>query len=327
MAEPLIQDKMEDEAIRWLVRMRTKAVTDADQDAFKDWLQADPSHQLAFETVDQMWEGSSQLRMMPEAYDLLEESYAPWWQRFWPIEGFVPKAVAFGVVMILAGVAYIALTPQMPKTEHYRTEIAQVRELNLPDGSIVALGGKTELQVTYSRSERHIALLSGEAYFTPVKNSERPFVVDIPDGQVRVVGTAFNIRHSEGGSRVSVEEGLVSVIKGQAEEVDNYTLVSAGYELDMKASDGAPAPVQGGFGSWREGRFDYTGAYLGDIVADVNRYYASGISLMDQSLASRQVTISFRIDQIDLMAQTVAQILSLDVNKKADGKIILSEKE
>ena len=66
----------------------------------------------------------------------------------------------------------------------------------LPDGSEVWLNAGSHLDynnTVFNKSLREVTL-SGEAYFDVVKNPEKPFIIHTPKMDIKVMGTAFNVR-------------------------------------------------------------------------------------------------------------------------------------
>ncbi|MFT3682123.1 MAG: DUF4974 domain-containing protein [Ferruginibacter sp.] len=69
----------------------------------------------------------------------------------------------------------------------------------LPDGSKIWLNAGSTLSYSdnYNNNTREV-ILHGEAYFDVIKNPARPFVVHAGDIDVKVLGTAFNVRSYDG---------------------------------------------------------------------------------------------------------------------------------
>ena len=68
-------------------------------------------------------------------------------------------------------------------------------ELRLPDGTRVWLNSESRLEykANFNDSIREVTL-EGEAYFDVVKDKSRPFIVHTSDIDIRVLGTAFNVK-------------------------------------------------------------------------------------------------------------------------------------
>lgn len=68
-------------------------------------------------------------------------------------------------------------------------------KLQLPDGTTVILNSDSRLYYNknFNDNLREVSL-EGEAYFDVVKNTDRPFIVHTSGIDIRVVGTAFNVK-------------------------------------------------------------------------------------------------------------------------------------
>lgn len=86
--------------------------------------------------------------------------------------------------------------------------------IELPDGTKVWVNKHSKLSYPKSFSEStRIVELEGEAFFEVAKNPSQPFLVKTLDSEIRVLGTAFNVRayKKEGTTVIDVEEGKVGV--------------------------------------------------------------------------------------------------------------------
>lgn len=85
--------------------------------------------------------------------------------------------------------------------------------LELPDGSVVWVNSKTTFKYpkSFDGPERRV-ILEGEAHFQVKKDASKPFIVETPGGEVRVLGTAFNVNAFPSGKyeEVFVESGIVA---------------------------------------------------------------------------------------------------------------------
>ncbi|SHM43930.1 FecR family protein [Chitinophaga jiangningensis] len=85
------------------------------------------------------------------------------------------------------------------QTSHvYNTQPGQRMKLQLPDGTSVWLNVGSKL--TYSgnfKGDKREVQLSGEAFFDVAPDKDRPFVIHTSTIDLRVLGTAFNIRSYE----------------------------------------------------------------------------------------------------------------------------------
>lgn len=84
--------------------------------------------------------------------------------------------------------------------------------MTLADGTRVWLNSESELHFPLQfGGEQRIVQLTGEAYFEVAKDAAHPFVVEVCDSKIQVLGTGFNVRsYSEEGQIVTtLVEGAV----------------------------------------------------------------------------------------------------------------------
>lgn len=234
---------------------------------------------------------------------------------------------ALAAVVLLSGAWFLR-----PHGPDYATRVAEIRDVRLNDGSVVTLGARSALDVDFTPAERTVRLTSGEAFFSISHDVSRPFVVLAGDKRIRVVGTKFNVNYDGRHIRVSVQQGIVDVMRGtaphdagRAPPADSVRLV-AGQQIAAAAAGPleAPEPLRGAEpGAWRSGRLNYQDASLAEIVSDANRYRAQAIRIASPSLANERLTTSFSISQIDQMLETLPNTLPVVVKRDADGSIAL----
>jgi transmembrane sensor len=165
----------------------------------------------------------------------------------------------------------------------YTTEIGERRSITLSDGSTIDLNARSKVRIHFSKAERDVELVDGQALFEVAKDKARPFVVKSGDTQVRAVGTQFDVYRKQSGTTVTVIEGRVEVrspesalaptLEGSAEAP---IFVSAGEQITVtahrlsavqpKRTDVAAATA------WTHHRLVFDGSRLGDVVVDFNRY-------------------------------------------------------
>ena len=81
--------------------------------------------------------------------------------------------------------------------------------VELPDGSIVYLNNNSSIEYDKNFNQR-IVKQDGEVFFD-VKKGESPFIVKTGLGEIRVLGTKFNVRSDNKELEVEVQEGTVEL--------------------------------------------------------------------------------------------------------------------
>lgn len=213
------------------------------------------------------------------------------------------------------------------------TAIAQTRVLTLADGSRVTLGPSSRIATAIDGKQRRVTLLAGEAFFEVAHDRSRPFWVEAGDARIQVVGTKFDVSRAGGRVQVSVLEGVVKVhepapvfAKSAVRVLRASQMVETADAPTSVFSAAPPAPIAVDpvpAGDWRGGRLTYIDARLGDVVADLNRYYAPGVRLADPSLADMRVAIGLRPSEMDAFVEGLPLIAPVRVSRGVDGAVVI----
>ena len=335
--QPTEPGPAEKQAAQWVLR-RQKPLSPREERAFAKWLET-PEHAVLFAEMSETSEMLDGLRIhAPEGTVPFETPAFPARRR----TGWIKiSAVAAGLA--LAG--WLGWRQFAPAYRAYAvsvaTDVGGLRTVDLPDGSIIRLNTDSEVQVTYSRAERRLRLIHGEAYFSVAKNPNRPFWVEVGPVAVRAVGTAFNIRMQPDAVSVLVTEGKVRVVDGdgriaaQTKAIEDMgPLLTVGHlgqvPIDAKPSQAcesmvvssvAPRALQSVM-AWQQGRLDFYERPLSEVVAEFNRYNHHKIVIADAALASRRFGGAFASHQIAPLLELLEQSFGVVSEEHADETVI-----
>src|SRR5690606_25698590 len=97
-------------------------------------------------------------------------------------------------------------------------------QIQLSDGTLVHLNAGSSLRypVDFLSEGPRQVFLSGEAYFDVAKNASNPFIVNVDDLEVRVLGTQFNVSAYSEDEYIDVVlvEGSVNLNKKEGDMVE-----------------------------------------------------------------------------------------------------------
>jgi transmembrane sensor len=309
------QDAIDRAASAWLVRIEEDGLdADAKRD-FDRWLAEDPRHKATYAAMRETW---SDIARMPELA-VLAPDHPPraagrtLWR--WAAGMAVAASLAAGLFFYQTA----SLDP------HYRTEIAETRTVALPDGSSVTLGARSSITLVFKADERRVILSSGEALFDVVHDASRPFVVDAGSSMIRDIGTRFNVNRTSSSVRIGVLEGRVEVRRTDAATVAPVTLGRGqGAQVVQAANPSLSGPIvvttQEAPGAWRDGRLVFDNVRLADLSADVNRYYAPGVTLGSAAVGDLRVTAAFRTSEIPAFMGALDATLPVRTERSPDGR-------
>lgn len=234
---------------------------------------------------------------------------------------------------------------QMPleKTRVFSTKVGEVSHIQLDDGSEVSLNTDSSIRVTMRKEERHIELLSGEAFFDVAKDANRPFTVATEEQQITVLGTAFNVRQrsDEKVLKVAVIEGRVAVKRRQPPDQDPDADASAQQNNQHNRQQTQPSSdteylLAGDIGAfsddnkiiqaqqfeqaqtsqtWRRGIVRFDDDPLQDVIKELNRYRTSKISLRGAQTKDLKISGVFHLKNGDAILDAIAATLPVQVIK------------
>jgi transmembrane sensor len=320
-------------AADWLVRLQSTEVSIEDTLAWQAWLSEDPKNAQAFARIEEI---SHVLRDVPVPAAVSARRFArDRYDASVPIKDWnQPRArrpwTAIGVA---ASVAIIALAFPLWKTpptaDGFATAIGENRNVTLSDGSTIALGADTQIEVTLSEKERDIELTKGEALFMVAKDATRPFKVHAGDATIVAVGTAFNVERDSDRAVVSVTEGrvvvepaahflpvsLLHVFKPKLRGVhldagQQTTAGSAGIEEPTKMQD----PATG----WQIGHLAFRLQPLRYVLENVNRYAQKPIVSESNSVGALVITGTVERENIAGWVKSLERAFDLQATEEAE---------
>ncbi|WP_162786448.1 FecR family protein [Hyphomonas sp. CACIAM 19H1] len=332
----------EREAARWLMLLAERRLDPAEAARFEAWLGAGPDHEAAFRRLEAAWCNLPHMSGVPELDALMRPSlYERVAGGFYSLTARLTRRRRAGGLMggalalAAACLCFALLAPQAdgplpPQAPDYTTQIAELRDLILEDGSRVTLGAASALDVVFTPGERRVVLSRGEAFFEVTKDAGRPFIVETPDAVVRVLGTRFDVRLGSERVRVAVSEGKVEVLQPLVpsaplkDEDVRHVLLAGQSVVTAKAGKVEPVlPVEAAeVAAWRDGQLVYVDAPLSEIIADINRYSRSEIVLADPALGEIRYTAAFNAAEAGSMLGMIRASLSLEEIHEG-GRIIL----
>jgi transmembrane sensor len=239
-----------EEACAWFVESRAGDLDDAGRREFDRWVRKSPEHLSAYLEIAAIWhEGPSldpesqwttdtliELALESDDDNVValvsgaitekavsaEETFrtqsAPASTTICPREPPPRKAPftgwrRFAIAASIAGLTILAGALGLLELSSpiYATALGEQRSIQFEDGSTVELNSHSKIRVKYSKQERDVELLEGQALFHVAHDVSRPFIVAVGATRVRAVGTQFDVYKKSNGTVVTVVEGRVAV--------------------------------------------------------------------------------------------------------------------
>lgn len=184
-------------------------------------------------------------------------------------------------------------------------------QVELPDGTEVTLqeGATLRYAANYNETERRIDL-AGQAFFAVNKDKTRPFLVSNAETELRVTGTAFNLRIEGGELEVEVSEGSVELRKGA--DVVPVKANECGTAVSGKPNVVRPAPHLNRH-AWRTGKLYFQDAELAVVLATIEANF--GVSATVEGSCTYAVSGTYSADSPVAILRNVARLGGGDVQQ------------
>lgn len=217
----------------------------------------------------------------------------------------------------------------------------------LPDGTTVWLNAGSKLYYENDfRGSTRIVRLEGEAFFDVVKDRTRPFIVRTSEFDIRVLGTAFNVRSypEDKNIETTLYRGLVHVIRHNSRPDEaiqlkphqklilarkaamsegNLSLIPAGVSPELQTGftitpiDSTKKESERLETAWLYSRLEFQGESFEDLALRLERWYNVRIFFTDEKVKKERVTGSFEKETIEQALAALKEGFS--INYKITG--------
>lgn len=295
-------------AIAWWVKCDAGSLSRSDRAAFEAWLAEDLSHRAAFDEVEAL---CGQVRALAPAQPMARE------------EKFRARR------LVLAGLATAAIALVLSFDElsvlwraDFRTGAGEVLQVSLADGSRVELAPGTAISADFSAGQRRLTLFEGEAFFEPVPDTARPFVVAAAGGTVTALGTAFDIALEDARAIVTVTQHRVAIASGGETRTLGEGQQSA---YGPRSSITAPSKINARDATaWRRGKLVFVNQRLADVITVLARYHHGYLGVLGKARELR-VTGVFEVADPVGVTRSIESALGIHATRLTDYVVILHE--
>lgn len=291
------------EAADWLLALRYGDDAAHAQAGVERWRQQSPAHRQAWARAEAM------LGVFAQVPPAIGKNTFQALQR----PGRRRGLGMLGALLLAAPAGWLAWrhTPWREWSADVATATGERRSMVLADGSQLVLNTASAVDIVFTATERRIRLQAGEILVTTQADpspTDRPFVVQTPQGTVRALGTRFSVRRLDDHStRVAVLERAVEI-----RPVDGAPRVlRAGTQADFEAGRiGPAAAVDNSATLWEQGMLLARNMRLEDVVAEMGRY-RSGVLRCHPAVADLRVSGAVSLADTDAGLALLARALPL----------------
>lgn len=293
-----------------ITRELSGEATPAEKTRLRQWLNDDPTHRGIFENLRVSWEEHPSPSVnTPFFFDyerglkklktkINQEKHKPQIKEF-PRQRNMQMftwAVALSVIVVaflLSLFVSMYIFEESESVTAYETTGAEQRIITLSDGSVVRLNrdSKIEVDKSYNENGNRTIRLTGEAFFDIAEHPDRPFMVEVKNAVIQVLGTAFNVKSAE-EVMVAVQQGLVSLRYRDHEEKSAASLVAG--QLGLLSPGGHEVVIEEtnieNYMSWKNGYLRFESMPFSEVATQLERIYGFEQKVQDEAIASYRLT-------------------------------------
>jgi len=349
-----VRSAVAQQAGTWFVENQAGSLGHAERAAFVGWLKASPIHVEEYLGVALIAQDLRAATDDPEVSleSLVERARADRSDSVVSLDGQIPlpespsqritwpgawrfaTSFAAGVLLLVASVLWWLHDGELlglPKS--YQTAHGEQKTVRLPDGSELDLNTDSTATVRYTDVERVVVIERGEALFTVSHGDSRRFRVTAGLTHVIAVGTRFNVYRKPDTTVVTVAEGTVGVLAGEAPASSTGALpigaqrVAAGYQLRVDADGVSAQPIPVDLRqalSWREHKIAFERRPLGEVAEEFNRYGSIPIQIQDDALRALPISGVFDAYDTDSFVTFMQTLDGVAVEQTSTGIRVVS---
>jgi transmembrane sensor len=305
------------QAADWLAERVSDDWSDEKQAALDAWLAESSSNLLAYWRLEATWERTHRLVALRAP---IKPAQLP--QKSARLAGI---KIAAAVVAVSAFAGLGSYYTSKPTGKIFATATGGHETVTLTDGSSIELNTNTQIRLTEGVG-RSVILDKGEAYFQIRHDAAHPFVVVAGDHRVTDLGTKFVIRRDVSLLKVSLLEGSARVDGiGSRGDTASATLTPGDVAVataETLAITKRPERQLKDALAWRHGLLMFSNTPLGDVVAELNRYNATKLTVADEETARIGIGGTFPAHDTGAFVRVAHQLLGLRVVSRGNELII-----
>lgn len=336
--------RVKEETSAWVIK-QSAGFSPEEQDAFFEWLAADPEYVEHYTQQAKVWKRLDILADWRPEHSIRPN---PQLLDFTPSRKRVPAPVywiAAGMAAVLALSLFLWKGPsfggQPEPMKLAEGAFARGYERHvLEDGSVIELNLGAQASVKYTQQSRQVLLDSGEAYFTVAKDAERPFVVTAGGISVQAIGTVFNVQLNKDAVNVLVSEGRVRLKSKTTSEADpavpeakqelvarQRSIIGLSADISTSVVETLSEDQMAEQLTWLKQVLDYKDTPLGEIVKEFNRRNYRKIVIMDPVIEKIPLSVTIRPSSIDDFVKLLEITADIHADTVDDSKVLLRAKK
>lgn len=217
-------------------------------------------------------------------------------------------AAIFILGLLIPTIYFMALNQPKDKLVYLKESLSneKIKTLTLPDGTAVWLmsGSTITYPSSFSGNETRNVEVKGEAFFNVAKDSSHPFILNLGEVGLKVVGTSFNVMNygDENHINVVLKTGKVDLFKGEYHPDDDFVHLAPGqlvtYKKDKPEFLVSNVDVNK-HTSWINGTLLFRDDPLSEVLKQLGRWYNITVEVKDREVSDFTFTATIKNENLD----------------------------
>lgn len=302
------------------------------------WKSASPQNLEEYNSLQQIWEGASEIPQLSidvnRAWDQLnaklEDTPAVKMSPTRSYKMFYRVAAAFIIMIGLSVILYQNMQFGGSTMQTVASLDQKNQKVILPDGSTVFLNKKSTIQYPESfDGETRTVSMTGEAFFEITKDASKPFIINVQDARIKVLGTSFNVNAYEKASEISVSVKTGKVLFYQEGNASSNAITLEKNEVGV--FDNAEKNIQKDTThikvekDWRTGKLEIKDSPLRTILPALENQFSVIIKTENDAILNCRFTGTFDTPSIQTVLETIALSLNIELSEHTNSYYLKGE--
>jgi ferric-dicitrate binding protein FerR (iron transport regulator) len=243
-------------------------------------------------------------------------------------------AVVLGVITLFQSDFFRSSRKEQPVSTYQTasTQYGQQERLTLADGSTIILNGNSSLKYPSKYTGGNLQIwLKGEAYFDVIHKTDRTFIIHVPGGVVRDLGTTFDI------NTYKKDATQVILVKGQVKVETRDTLGRHNGSYLMKSGELCRLSRQNGkiavsdvepndYTAWTRHKLIFEKASLADVAHRIEHIYGVKVRFHDKNIKKLLISGSLPNNGLRVFINALEKLSHRSVTN-TDGVITIGHRK
>jgi len=283
-------------------------VNETDEQVFQEWIASDPANKKVFDRLLQVWQyNPKQIHDNSAIYrKYLQRKHQFGKQKI--VTPFVYYALRISAIfffLITTTFVIQTILTSLNKEIVYQEIVVPKgsrSHFNLPDGTKVWLSNNSSIRYPseFSGDFRELEM-EGEAYFDVKHDSKKPFIVNIGNNRIKVLGTQFSVTAYPDDNivRADLVKGSIQFDIANSKNGFNSYIIKPLHSLVLDRTSGklyGSMIPDGFYDYWQKGIYQFRNETLEDLAMKIDRIYNTQIVFENETLKTKRFSGTISIN-------------------------------